>query len=79
MATKKAKEKITSDYFVQMLDNGITLSQNEWIECEKYGGEGENKNEDLYKFLGKVLWGEILNASECLRNSQLKVTISIQE
>lgn len=78
MATKK-KEKISTDYILDMLDNGIVLSTplEGYSECEKYGDDND-KYKDVCQFLGREFWSEILSITEALSTSRVKVTITIE-
>lgn len=79
MATKK-KEKITSDYILDMLDNGIVLSvpYEGYSECEKFGA-GDDKDKDVCQFLGKTFWNEIYSSAAAFPTSRVKITITIEE
>lgn len=79
MATKK-KEKLSIDYILDMIDNGIVLSTplEGYSECEKYG-DGNDRYKDVCQFLGKEFWSEIHSAAEVFSTSRVKVTITIEE
>lgn len=79
MATKK-KEKLSTDYILDMLDNGIVLSTplEGYAECEKYGTD-DDKYKDVCQFIGKEFWSEILSATEAFSTSRVKVTITVEE
>lgn len=75
MATKK-KEKFTSEYLVDVIDNGVVVEDmaSHSIKCERYQDTGD-RNIPIRQFLGKYLWREIKGVNL----SRFKVIITIEE
>ena len=80
MATKKNREKLSTDYMIDLLDNGIVLSTppDGFAECEKYG-EDSDKYNAVCKLLGENFWDDIRSSAEAFSTPRVKVTITVEE
>lgn len=72
-----------TEYHIQMCDNGIVVAAPDlgMLECKEFSGTGRGKVDDeaMHKYLGHLLWSDILSFCNqaCINN--IKLTISIEE
>lgn len=68
-------------YHIQMCNNGIVVAapDYEMLECKEFSGNGKADDEAMHKYLGSLLWSDILDFcnQSCINN--IKLTISIEE
>lgn len=81
METKKNKEKITSEYLINMLDNGIVLEDllRETMECATFEKTGDADDPAMQNFVGKCFWQEILCCANSIPSNRLKIILTIEE
>lgn len=66
---------------VQMLDNGIVLSEPAFnvLECEKYAENGYASDTAMHTFIGKNMWENIFEFCNKTCANNVKITISIEK
>lgn len=70
-----------TEYHIQMCDNGIVVAVPEldMLECKEFSGDGRVGDEAMHKYLGQLLWSDILDSCNQGLSNNIKLTISIEE
>lgn len=71
-----------TEYHIQMCDNGIVVAAPDFdmLECKEFNGDGGANDEGMCKFLGGLLWEDILcSINKEGSSSNIKLTISVEE